>query len=192
MCETTSAEYHRCKSHTRRVALALRKLQVQQSMKLSLKQTNHSNIESKLMLSYDQCDPMFGHLRSESVFSWFATRLLGCRDLKARINLNQFRSSRWQLAVSLTMTKTYKTKEQGALQTDSICADLCWHQNYFQINEPSKLKTLKKKCNNGTTQHNNATQPLLGVCSFFEFTAICKGTVTLLRITTSKVSPVTT
>jgi len=56
-----------------------------------------------------------------------------------------------------------------------------------------KVEDIEKKRNNyGTTKHNTATQPLLGVCSSLEFDTICKGTVTLLRITTSKVSPVTT
>ena len=122
-------------------------------------------------------------LWSKSSKSWFATRLLGCWDLKARINLNQFRSSRWPLALSpLTMTKTYKTKEQRALQTDSICADLCWHQNYFQINKPLKLKTLKKEettmeQQNTTTQHNHSSESavLLSLIPYAKVPSPCCG-----------------
>lgn len=121
------------------------------------------------MLSYHQCDPMFGHLWSigwsllgPNVFKGLQPGCLAAGISKpvSTSTSSARHAGSWQCH-PLTMTKTYKTKEQRALQTDSICVDLCWHQITSKSTNLQSWRHWKKKKQlwNNKTQHRNTTTP---------------------------------
>lgn len=160
---------------------------------MSLKKKNHSNRIQAVMTNAPHVWSSLVHwpksLRSKSPF------FHGCNPAAWLLgSQSPYQPQQIPLVGGVTANngetiENIRKPRNKALQTDPICADLCWHQI---TSKSANLQRKHPRNNNETTEHNNATQPFLGVCSSFECAAICKGTVTLFRITTSKVSPVTT